>query len=762
MSKGGAGKVYFVLYLAVVLELLIIIVERDEAEEHLRAKTKQAMRIVESILSQLQSGAGTEGINTRPQDEITIPPPGIDVREIFNTDLKSYRQYIVEVGVTDVTNSLTKKENETEKEYVQRIKKLVELANVEQIQYQIFYSSSQDANAAPPFPNDDYFKTNNIDLLKMQPGEMLKTDIPGAEWKFLAVKELNLDKEATFNKINLSNVDLKQLSPIYPSNLIKSVGDIYKPQNVSADSVFYYSEEESMKLKAKTGLQKRSFVVYFQPPNQAGWYKLRFASRTNRILGVKGGQQVDQVKDDATVNIGTVQLTVSDLRKVLKELNKKLEGLELPTIEELANTGDIITFERKLQEAKQAASKMEKAEEIEGNINLYGYIVKLLAPGQSINFDQNRGSIEFNVRVVTPQPKIAKPQVASLPDYIASFDKIQAVFGFDITPYQGTANLVDGRVFDASNNVVARLLLQPLDEIAGLNVPKPSNGATRQYRATVDKELPPGKYKVELTHRIGTQFDTKNTTLEIFPAQLTKESEEKIKSQLNSYGYFGYPLVFSVEASSGGKIKPNQFRTYIMPNGNTQVRPKEGLTINPGDFKFTSDMRDVGIRITWVQEATGKEVDIFPTQTFKVKQEEPSISTARMIIDYSGTSSKIKVMVSGITITPPPAGDEKTALVRAEDVKIIGTPKLDNLGTYQLASEPSVSVSDNNITIEFELSGKLERGQTKVSGVVNLTIGAIATNPINGIKSELAQKNINVNINYEPERGGQRRGPGGR
>ena len=27
MSKGGAGKVYFVLYLAVILELLIIIVE---------------------------------------------------------------------------------------------------------------------------------------------------------------------------------------------------------------------------------------------------------------------------------------------------------------------------------------------------------------------------------------------------------------------------------------------------------------------------------------------------------------------------------------------------------------------------------------------------------------------------------------------------------------------------------------------------------------------------------------------------------------
>jgi hypothetical protein len=69
---GGPGKVYFVLYLAVVLELLLIIVERDDAEEHLLKKQKESMRIVQSILSQLQVGAGTEGISTRPKDEITL------------------------------------------------------------------------------------------------------------------------------------------------------------------------------------------------------------------------------------------------------------------------------------------------------------------------------------------------------------------------------------------------------------------------------------------------------------------------------------------------------------------------------------------------------------------------------------------------------------------------------------------------------------------------------------------------------------------
>ena len=146
MSKGGgAGKVYFVLYLAVVLELLIIIVERDEAEEGLHKKQKETMRIVESILSQLQSGAGTEGINTRPQDEITIPPAGINIKEVLGSDIKSFRRYTIEVGVTDVSAALKKKEDESSKEYLQRIKKLVELANVADLEYQIFYNSSEDA-----------------------------------------------------------------------------------------------------------------------------------------------------------------------------------------------------------------------------------------------------------------------------------------------------------------------------------------------------------------------------------------------------------------------------------------------------------------------------------------------------------------------------------------------------------------------------------------------------------------------------------------
>ena len=62
MSKGGgAGKVYFILYLAVLLELLIIIVERDDAEEELKKeklaleqKSKRIQLIAETIINALR------------------------------------------------------------------------------------------------------------------------------------------------------------------------------------------------------------------------------------------------------------------------------------------------------------------------------------------------------------------------------------------------------------------------------------------------------------------------------------------------------------------------------------------------------------------------------------------------------------------------------------------------------------------------------------------------------------------------------------
>jgi len=128
MSKGGAGKVYFVLYLAVILELLIIIVERDEAEEGLIKKQQESMRIVESILTQLQSGAGTEGINTRPQDAIVLSEKFPAEQQKY---FKKFRTYYIEVGVTDVSSALNMDgmDDQEKKERVETLKKLANFKN---------------------------------------------------------------------------------------------------------------------------------------------------------------------------------------------------------------------------------------------------------------------------------------------------------------------------------------------------------------------------------------------------------------------------------------------------------------------------------------------------------------------------------------------------------------------------------------------------------------------------------------------------------
>jgi hypothetical protein len=86
-GKGGAGKVYFILYLAVLLELLIIIVERDDAEDELRKekialeqKSKRIQLIAETIINSLR-GSATSVSSTSNQSMIIGDEKEADGRE---------------------------------------------------------------------------------------------------------------------------------------------------------------------------------------------------------------------------------------------------------------------------------------------------------------------------------------------------------------------------------------------------------------------------------------------------------------------------------------------------------------------------------------------------------------------------------------------------------------------------------------------------------------------------------------------------------
>ncbi|HYM20726.1 MAG TPA: hypothetical protein VEW28_06960 [Candidatus Kapabacteria bacterium] len=85
-GHGGAGKVYFILYLAVLLELLIIIVERDDAEEALKRekealerKNKRIQLIAETIINALR-GSQTSVSSTSDQT-MTLGDPKEPDRE---------------------------------------------------------------------------------------------------------------------------------------------------------------------------------------------------------------------------------------------------------------------------------------------------------------------------------------------------------------------------------------------------------------------------------------------------------------------------------------------------------------------------------------------------------------------------------------------------------------------------------------------------------------------------------------------------------
>jgi len=764
MGKGGgAGKVYFVLYLAVVLELLIIIVERDEAEELLSIKQKDTMRIVESILSQLQSGAGTEGINTRPQDEITIPPPGVNVKDALGADIKPERKYIVEVGVTDISQEMRKYDNENMKEYKDRVKKLIKLANVEQIQYQIFFSNDQNLTEAPAFPTDK--EMDKYDLTKMQPGEFI-TASDGASWKFVGCKEMRLDLDATYKSVEdmipKGTLQADAIIPFYPVSLRKTVGDNVAPPKVSADSVFYYSDKDSRLGKLVTSseeIKKRAFVINFQPPSQAGWFKLRFASRTNRILGVRSGQTFAELDDASTVNIGTVQLSVKDLKNVYKELKRKLEKYILPTIEQLNVTRNVDDLDAKVRKAASLVTDEKNAVEIKGNIQLYGYIAKLLVPGLSTTFSQNRGAMAIDVHVITPNPPNAPPTIY-LPQYAACFDEVPPVFECSISPYKNDGgNLVEGKVMDENGNNVARINFTPKYQIAGSGVAAPTADAPLDLRGIVERKLAPGRYKIEIKHSLRGKTAVDQSVLEVFKTGLTEESVRDINSKLSFSTYYGYKTSFTAVPYSGTKIKNDQFKIYLATNDNPQKPYVEGLTVDKEQaFSYTPSAKSVKLKIVWIQPYTQKEVEIYAEKSVLIKQEAPDINPTNAITNFSGTTRKFKVTISNIRVSSPGTGQSGTQA--NVTVEVSSADISEGLTGYSVSNEPSISGnSENGYEVEFELSGVPDQGKKKARGTVTVKLNAVAVNPVSGVKSETQQTPILVNVNFEGAAPKQKMGP---
>jgi len=734
MSKGGAGKVYFVLYLAVILELLIIIVERDEAEEHLVKKQRESQKIVESILTQLQSGAGTEGINTRLQEDWVLTegmPPEIQ------KEFKKFHNYTIEVGVTDVAGS-DKLEGMEPKEKAERIQTLKKLANVQELQYEIYYNASKDLEIPSAPPEKAFAKVTANPVMG---DEITDPNMPDApKWVLQATRKIELNLAAM--------ADYKE--PVYIESATKT-GEInrYAPSEaVSSDSVFRYSKEKT-DIVSKRGngkLNKRAFVVKFQPPSQPGWYKLRFSSRTNRILGVSSDQKASEANDDAKVSIGTVQLKVKDLRIVQRDLQRQLEGLGLPSAQDLIDGK--VNGEKFIQDIATAKAKVSNDNEKKGKVDLFGYIARLLAPGGSLSFEQNKGSIEVDILVHQPKIEQEGPVLTWDDDQLYSFDKATK------TVATFTANLFDKPVtptvlFNGKQVTVSKLNATD------------ASGKVGKFKVEINEPIADGQYTLTATHTSGGKTISPVCSLTVFPTGLATvkdadgqdiRNKDEIIGSIEGVSY-GDALQFEAIPTSGSKIPGNQFRIFV--EGTTNKQPANRLSIASTDnYVVPSSSDKISVRIVWQSPKDQDiKVQLFPdgNAPFETKptQRKPSINLPGITVSPMTDPRDPTIVVQNIEIKAPTSGaggdDGTEQKAQVVGVKVEVQPETAIKG-YQVivVGEPQKTGGKYSVTLRLKGPIPVPRG---TKGTIKLKIKASAQHP-NGEKSKEAVKPYNFPFSF--------------
>lgn len=745
MSKGGQAKVYFVLYLAIVVELLIIIVERDEAEEHLHKQNNETMKIVESILSQLYSGSGSEGINTKPQDEITMPAESdmAAVKEIFGGELKTWRQYQIDVGISDVTLAVKKREGESSKEYDERVEKMLSLSNVEDLEYQIFFTPVQSSDTIPFFQSDDYITKNEIDFMTFESGQSF--DGPNGEpWSFVGAYKLEFDKEASYSYLDVNELHTTlDFEPIYKP--VKRVGNGSAPRGME-DSAFYYSDLKTKEgAVANNNAQKRSFVVRFEPPdrNKAGIYKLRFASRTNRILGVsvlEDGRRPTS-DEETKVNIGTVQLTVKDLKKVASELRRRHNELDkVPSVDDMSkirSSADIVArmddFNVRIEEAKNRAAESRNAADLIGKIRLYEYVVRLVTPGQSVNFDQNRSNFDINVRIQTAKPSTAKPYISMLSDN-RCFSNAKHTFEIEVGPYK------------ANNRVTGRVIGPTSADITFTTDGVPERDKKYKLVGVTSKELPAGQYVLEITHEISGKSESSRDTLYVYEAGI--QDEKRASDRVGRRMSYGRRLTFDILPNSGNDISASQFKTIITFDGSTRKEVNGYRVTSDAGIECSAVYDRCAVDLVWVQPITFQQFVLFKNE-YEIRLDEPSI-LADVNVKYTGTASKIKVEARGLSIYAPPTGlpDKDVRVQMSEPVLRDASGEVNG---YSVTKQPEIvgGDADNGYIIEFELSKNSGSNVRSAEGTITIPVSVSARHPTNG-KTSKSDQEIYVSISYTP------------
>lgn len=723
MSKGSAGKVYFVLYLAVILELLIIIVERDEAEDHLRKREREAREIIQDILGQMQVGPGNENLTSRINDEISLVSD--EAVKISGIPYKKYRTYNIEVGVNDGSSS-----NINTTDTAQTKTLLKQLTNAEQLQYEILFLGSDAAD----LPSNE------------------------AAWRSLGKMELLLDTANTLDwKIPVYNASNEEACRAYSAN--------------PSGTVFFYNADETSRLaNEKNGRYlKRIFTTNFQP-TQAGWYKLRYTSRTNRIMGVNGeATSFDEVSDDSKVNIGAMQLTVKKLRKVQRMLERELETYNVPPMNVLIaakNEVETMKFFEQLDSAKMVlrrertgAADEALVTDICRKIDVYGDMAKLLAPNKSRYFAQNSGDMEINIRVTKPPVAIVKANVA-LPQNVYLFDKLTPKFTFTAGPFYGN-NFPKGEIVAAdgtSTPLVVERASEAKPQIASngsMPIQRASagiadeKGKTVEFTARAVQVLKAGTYTIRMKHSSQGDETAQETKLSIFPTQLTVQNRRSLEGRMKSM-FYGGTLSVNLEPDCAGAVPPSEFRTFVSLSTSAQpLTPTIGLTAKQ---PLEAKAKLASVRLVWVSPFTGEEVEILPKLEQPIKQREPDVDlTKSSVAGMEGEWRELKIQVAGIQLSPSvvDVGSKYGTPESIDNVSLVNA-RLENAQDVELIESALKDMGNGSYTAIFTVRSLLLKQPKEMAGTITFGINAAMRNNINGTRSGAASMETSVPFMYAP------------
>lgn len=219
-------------------------------------------------------------------------------------------------------------------------------------------------------------------------------------------RKIKLDLEATLKNIDINNIDYSKIIPVYPASNQIMLGPNYNLEDMKhyqqikkLDSLIYYDIDFTKKQiknpEDSNYYGARVFSIIFEPPYNAGWYHLRFSSRTNRVLDFYPSSL------QYNLEIGNINLNYETIKRIMRYIKTKLKNLELPDVNQIVNEENCLNNYKLNDQINKAYSSINNTPQTKDEIRLYGILTKLIS--NFYNLSSSRGAFDYEVKVITPQ-----------------------------------------------------------------------------------------------------------------------------------------------------------------------------------------------------------------------------------------------------------------------------------------------------------------------------------------------------------------------